>query len=131
MSEYTTVGPIQLKDEAAIRAAVEDVRNDTTATNFLVLGYEEGKSNAIQLVASGEGGLTDLKTHLAPDFLGYGYLRVISGDQESKRCRIKILYLRVFRPKFDFITYVGESAPLVKKGKIGTHIGTGLISMNL
>lgn len=107
---YTEVGPVQVKDIDAVKAAVDDVRNDATETNFLVLGYEAGKPNTIELVASGKGGLAEMKTYLAPDFLGYCYLRVISGDLESRR------------PKFISISFSGENVGLVKKGKMGTHV---------
>lgn len=110
--EYTPVGPLFFKKEAEIRAAVNDVKNDKTETNFLVLGYCPEKPGAIQLVAKGSGGLEELKKSLSPDFLGYGFYKIIGGDEESKR------------PKFIQITYTGEKAPLVKKGKMGVHVGT-------
>ena len=106
---YSTVGAIQCKDEQAIRDAVADVRNDATETNFVVLGYEQGKTSSVELLASGTGGLTEMMQYFTPEFLGYGYLRVISGDAESRR------------PKFIFISFSGASVGLVKKGKMGTH----------
>lgn len=110
--EFSTVGPIQLKSESTIRAAVVDVKDDKTPTNFLVLGYVADKPNGIELLAKGSGGLEELKKSLSPTFLGYGFYKVISGDQESKR------------PKFISISFCGDQAPLVKKGKMGVHVGT-------
>lgn len=107
---YTPVGAIQVKDEEAIKAAIADVRSDDKETDYVVLGYEEGKQNCIELVASGTGGISQVLPYLKPDFMGYCLIRVISGDKESKR------------PKFITISFSGESIGLVKKGKMGTHI---------
>ena len=107
---YTPSGAIEVKDIEAIEAAVKDVRDDATETNWVLLGYAPDKQNGIELIGSGSGGLDELKSKLTPEFLGYGYLRVISGDKESKR------------PKFISISFSGEKVGLVKKGKMGTHV---------
>ena len=109
---YSRIGAVQVKDEDALRNAIAKVRDDKSEENFVLLGYEEGKSNCIELVATGCGGLAELLTHLTPQFLGYAMVRVISGDKESHR------------PKFIQISYAGEQIGLVKKGKMGTHISS-------
>ncbi|KAH7821041.1 cofilin/ADF [Monocercomonoides exilis] len=109
---YTTVGAIQVKNEEEVREVVADIKNDATETNFVVLGYEDGKSNCIQLVAKGTEGIAGVLPLMTPTFMGYAYIRVISGDAESRR------------PKFIFISFSGESVSLVKKGKMGTHVSS-------
>lgn len=107
---YTSHGSFQLKDEEAVTAAIKDVRDDAKDTNYVILGYESGKSNCIELVASGSGGLAEVLPYFKPDFMGYSLVRVISGDKESHR------------PKFIEIIFSGEGISLVKKGKMGTHV---------
>ena len=109
---YSPLGAVNVKDIDTVRDAIAKVRDDNTPENYAVLGYEAGKSNNIELVAVGTGGLSEMMQYLTPSFLGYCYVRVISGDRESHR------------PKFISISYSGEGVSLVKKGKMGTHMSS-------
>jgi Cofilin/tropomyosin-type actin-binding protein len=59
--------------------------------------------------AQGNGGLDELKEQLEDDQVHYGYLRVTSGDSESKRA------------KFVFISWVGERVGPLKRAKVSVH----------
>jgi len=86
--------------------AYQEVRSDSNDTNWVVFGYE---GNAIQVQGKGSGDLDELKGTLAEDQVQYGYLRVISGDAESKRA------------KFVFISWVGERVSPLKRAKVSVH----------
>jgi hypothetical protein len=53
----------------------EDVRNDKSSTNWLIMSYPEGKDE-LELMGSGSGGLTELQTNLKADQAAFGYLRM-------------------------------------------------------
>jgi hypothetical protein len=57
----------------------------------------------------GAGGLDDLASRFADDQAQYAYIRVISGDQESRRT------------KFIFISWCGESVGALKRAKMSVH----------
>jgi hypothetical protein len=92
--------------------AYEDVRSDGTNTNWLLITYEEGSNNKRwALVGKGAGGLEELKSSIDDSFLGYGYLRVVSGDEMSKRA------------KFVLIKYIARSLKITLKALMNVHRG--------
>ena len=95
-----------------IREAYEAVRNDNDPTNWLLITYEEGSNQKKWcLFGKGEGGLEELRGAITPDFLGYGYIRVISGDEMSKR------------PKFVFVKYISKGLKMTIKAQMNIHRG--------
>ncbi|QRV76530.1 cofilin/tropomyosin-type actin-binding protein [Ceratobasidium sp. AG-Ba] len=99
-----------------IRAAYDDVRLNKSETNWLVLKYESPRSNVLKLVATGTGGLTELregdgKKHLGDEDIAYAYVRVTyANDKESKR------------EKFILVTWIGENVGGLRKGKVSVHL---------
>ncbi|KAJ4454597.1 putative actin binding protein [Paratrimastix pyriformis] len=102
----TPFGTIEIKDKARLDEALAAVRSDSDPTSWLVMSYDQSRQGCIQLKATGQGGVNEMKEHFESAFYGYGYLRVISGDAESHR------------PKFVFIIFQGENAPALKKGRM-------------
>ncbi|OHS93015.1 cofilin/tropomyosin-type actin-binding protein [Tritrichomonas foetus] len=94
-----------------ILEAYTAVRNDADETNWLLITYEEGSNKKWCLFAKGEGGLEEMKSHITPDFIGFGYLRVIAGDEMSKR------------PKFVFIKYISKGLKMTVKALMNVHRG--------
>jgi len=93
--------------DPAISETVRDVLSDASDTNWLVLGYE---GNAvIKVQGSGSGGLEELRGFFRDDQSQYGYLRVTTGDSESKRT------------KFAFISWCGEQVGALKRAKMSVH----------
>ncbi len=90
-----------------ILSATELARNDVSIQYRVVYGYEG--NNKIVVQGSGSGGLEELKGILQDDQVHYGYLRVVSGDSESKRA------------KFVFISWVGEKVGALKRAKVSVH----------
>jgi hypothetical protein len=95
-----------------IREAYEEVRNDSAETNWMLITYEPGSGNKRWVLAGkGTGGLEELKASIGSDFLGYGYLRVTSGDDMSKRA------------KFVFIKYLSKGLKMNIKAVMNLHRG--------
>ena len=92
-----------------IREAYEDIRNDSTTTDWMLITYAEGSDKVWALLEKGEGGLDALKEKLNPSFRGYGYLRVVAGDELSKRA------------KFVLIGFVGTEVRQVQRVKMTVH----------
>eukprot|EP00026_Physarum_polycephalum_P017821 Phypoly_transcript_19170.p1 GENE.Phypoly_transcript_19170~~Phypoly_transcript_19170.p1 ORF type:complete len:146 (+),score=22.88 Phypoly_transcript_19170:96-533(+) len=90
-----------------LKSSYEEVRSDANETNWVVFGYEGNSKIVVQ--GSGTGGLEELKGSLQDDQVQYGYLRVVSGDSESKRA------------KFVFISWVGERVGPLKRAKVSVH----------
>jgi len=109
-SGVTGAQDLPFSDEAALRAVINDVRNDHTETNWMALGYEENR-NAISLIGSGNGGLEEMYGYLSEQGIAYALLRVTDVIDESVTV------------KFVFIAWVGDKVPFVRKARITTHRG--------
>jgi hypothetical protein len=65
--------------------------------------------NKVVFVGQGEGGITEMKEHLKDDKPQFGYVRVVSGDSESKRT------------KFVFVSWAGEKVGALKRAKMSVQ----------
>ncbi|KAG8693569.1 hypothetical protein FRC09_010419 [Ceratobasidium sp. 395] len=98
-----------------ISAAYQDVRDNKSETNWLVIKYESERSDKLKLVATGTGGLTELRegeasSHLGDGEVAYAYVRVAyANDKESKR------------EKFILVTWIGEEVKGLRKAKVSVH----------
>jgi hypothetical protein len=98
--------------DPAIKEAYDEVRSDASDVNWLLITYEEGSNNKKWVLhGKGSGGLAELKEKISETFLGFGYLRVISGDDMSKRA------------KFVFIKYLSKGLKMNLKALINVHRG--------
>eukprot|EP01118_Nematostelium_gracile_P000613 TRINITY_DN1066_c0_g2_i1.p1 TRINITY_DN1066_c0_g2~~TRINITY_DN1066_c0_g2_i1.p1 ORF type:complete len:136 (+),score=39.99 TRINITY_DN1066_c0_g2_i1:40-447(+) len=94
--------------DSKIATAYAAVRSDSDDTNWLLLGYENNKK--IVLIGSGSGGVEELASHLKDDSINFGYVRVTNKDEETTRS------------KFVFLTWLGENAPVMRKGNASVHV---------
>lgn len=94
-----------------IREAYDEVRNDNCETNWMLITYEQGAYKKWVLAGKGTGGLEEMKESIGPNFLGYGYLRVIAGDEMSRR------------PKFVFVKYLSKGLRMTVKAQMNLHRG--------
>lgn len=96
--------------DPAIYEAIEDVRDDSTDTDWVALGYaSKTKIAVIATGSSGHAGLMDVCTETATLFC---LLRMVDGDQESRRI------------KFIGLTFVGEDVGGMQRGRVATHKGS-------
>jgi len=93
--------------DPAIQEAYLDVLSDATDTNWAVFGYEGNAKIVLQ--GAGSDGFGGLRALLSDDQAQFAYLRVTSGDEESKRA------------KFCFISWCGENVSALKKAKMSVH----------
>jgi len=98
------------EDEDAAQHALLDVRKNHV--KWALFTYSSSQNNTIILVGSGQGGLEELKTHLTPDNICYGLVRVEERIDESNTV------------KFVFVIWCGEKVPFMKKAKMTTHKGS-------
>jgi len=92
-------------DKDAIRRAYDDVRSDTSETEWAVFKFDEG--NRLGVTATGKE-FADFKNHFENDDRGFGYIRIKTGDEMSKRA------------KFVLVTWVGQNVSVMKKAKMST-----------
>merc|ERR1712193_255607 len=92
-------------DNDAIGSAYEDVRNDSTETTWAVFEYEEDNS----IVVGGTGSdFEEFKCHFKDEVRLFGFLRVTSGDELSKRA------------KFVLVSWCGNGVSPLKRAKTST-----------
>jgi len=96
--------------EDALRASIKSVRADNDPTDWMLMGYE-GNTNALKLVATGQGDLDELITHLKDDQILYGLYRTTDTIDNTVAV------------KFVLIIWIGESVPIIRKARIATHKG--------
>jgi len=92
-------------DKDAIRGAYDDVRSDTTETEWAVFKFDQ--NNRLGVTATGKE-FADFKSHFGNDDRGFGYIRIKTGDEMSKRA------------KFVLVTWVGPGVSVMKKAKMST-----------
>ncbi|POV98417.1 hypothetical protein PSHT_14032 [Puccinia striiformis] len=97
--------------DSRIQEAYDDVRNDKTATNWLLLNYESEQSNKLKLSATGSDGLNELKDQLEEDQASFVYARIVTyaNDKESQR------------HKFILIIWSGPQVKIMRKAKMSVH----------
>ncbi|KAI9324991.1 hypothetical protein BDR26DRAFT_880220 [Obelidium mucronatum] len=93
------------------KTAYDDVRNDQTATNWLLLEYADEKSDNIILKGTGNGGLSEIKEKLDEAKAGFGFVRVVVGNDELSQ-----------RVKFVFFTWCGPGVKVMRKAKLSVHV---------
>ncbi|KAF8183161.1 actin depolymerizing protein [Pholiota molesta] len=97
-------------NDPAIKEAYEEVRNDKSETNWLLLDYESDRSDKLTLTQTGTGGLAELTEVLDDARASYAYVRVsYSNDKESTR------------EKFILVVWIGRDCKVMRKAKISVH----------
>jgi len=96
-----------LNIEGDLRGALARVRHGQT--NWTLFTHHDNGSLAF--TAEGEGGVSELKSHLRNDIVAYGLVRKIDKIDDSETV------------KFAFVTWTGESIPRMFKARLGTTRG--------
>ena len=85
------------------------VMNDSDNTNWAVIGYNDDY-NALEVKSSGEGNWDEFLDFMCEEgVIHYGYCRVNTGDEESKRA------------KFVLTAWIGRGTSVLKKAKVSVH----------
>ncbi|KAI8827173.1 uncharacterized protein EV422DRAFT_512917 [Fimicolochytrium jonesii] len=96
-----------------VQAAYDDVRNDKTPTNWLLLSYANDAKDVLTLSGSGTGGLAEFTDKLRDDQAAFGYLRIIVGNDELSQ-----------RAKFVLVSWCGKEVKVMRKAKLSVHIAS-------
>ncbi|THH12122.1 hypothetical protein EW145_g210 [Phellinidium pouzarii] len=95
-----------------INKAYNDMRSrsDESDTNWLLLDFEDERSDKLILTATGSGGLTELKELLDDNNASFAYVRVsYSNDKESQR------------EKFIIVKWIGENCGVMRRAKLSVQ----------
>jgi len=93
--------------DSALGQAYADVRSDSNPTTYAVFGYNGPKK--ISLQATGSGDFNEFASKFDDRQAQFGYLRVTTGDSESKRA------------KFVFVSWVGTGVGALARAKVSVH----------
>eukprot|EP01101_Sappina_pedata_P010007 TRINITY_DN6197_c0_g1_i1.p2 TRINITY_DN6197_c0_g1~~TRINITY_DN6197_c0_g1_i1.p2 ORF type:complete len:144 (-),score=86.07 TRINITY_DN6197_c0_g1_i1:148-579(-) len=93
--------------DPAIAQGYQDVRSDSNPTNWVVLEY--ATKSSLRVKASGSGDYNEFLSNFEDDKAQFGFLRVTTGDSESKRA------------KFVFISWVGSTVGALARAKVSVH----------
>merc|ERR1712168_901988 len=89
-------------DKEAIKEAYNEVMADKNGVEWAAFTFTDNK---LGVTATGED-FESFKTHFGPDDRGFGYIKIMTGDEMSKRS------------KFVFLTWVGPNVSVMKKAKM-------------
>jgi len=93
-----------------INEAYEDVRSSKSDTNWVLIDYENDRSDKLVVTATGTGGLAELQEKVDSAKGSFAYVRVTySNDKESQR------------EKFILVTWIGPGCKVMRKAKISVH----------
>ncbi|KAJ1650822.1 hypothetical protein IWQ61_008469 [Dispira simplex] len=110
---YSVLGKVyqvEGRHKPEIATAYDDVRDDKTDKNWLLLEYVSDKVDELTLAQTGTGGLGEFVKHLQPNQAAFGYIRIpISNDELSQRI------------KFVFVCWCGPQVKVMRKAKLGIH----------
>lgn len=91
-------------DKAAIMEAYNDVMADNNNIEWAAFTFSDNKLG----VAAKGVDFAEFKSHFGADERGFGYIKITTGDEMSKRS------------KFVFCTWVGPNVSVMKKAKMST-----------
>jgi hypothetical protein len=96
-------------NEGQVVSVLEDIRNDSTETTWLALGYDSGNEDALSVVGSGKGGIAEMEPLLKDGEVNYGVVTVefTEGDYTTK--------------KYIFVSWVGPSVKPLFKARSSQH----------
>merc|ERR1712080_653524 len=92
-------------DKDAIKEAYNEVMADKNNVEWAAFTFDT--NNTLGVTATGDDFAT-FKSHFGPDDRGFGYIKIMTGDEMSKRS------------KFVFCTWVGPNVSVMKKAKMST-----------
>eukprot|EP01088_Endostelium_zonatum_P021630 TRINITY_DN8674_c0_g1_i1.p1 TRINITY_DN8674_c0_g1~~TRINITY_DN8674_c0_g1_i1.p1 ORF type:complete len:144 (-),score=34.69 TRINITY_DN8674_c0_g1_i1:60-491(-) len=93
--------------DPAIQDAYNNIQSDSNPQTYVILGYSN--PTTLSVTAQGEGDLNEATSNFADDQCQFAYIRVTTGDEESKRA------------KFVLLSWIGENAKVMQKAKMSVH----------
>jgi len=93
-------------------SALQDVRNDSTATDWVLFGHSDTGRDVIRVVGSGSGGLAEMEQHFSDEDVVYGVLGIIVEDGGESDYSTR---------KYIFISWVGPKVKPLTKARSSQH----------
>lgn len=91
-------------DKEVIREAYEDVRSNLTDTEWAIFKFE-----STEIICAAKGmGFEEFQEQFADDERAFGYIRIQTGDEMSKRS------------KFLLVTWIGPEVGVMQRAKMST-----------
>jgi hypothetical protein len=94
-----------------VSSLVHDLKDDHNPTSWLLMSYDKKLTAKVSGTGEAEDYWEEFRSHLSEDEVIFCLLRVVMGDAESRR------------PKFVFVTWMGEGVGMMKKAKVAIHRG--------
>jgi len=94
-------------------AAIQDVRNEDTPTDWVLFGHSETGRDIIKVIGSGSGGLDEMEQHFTDEDVVYGVLSVVVADEDGGS--------EYKTRKFIFISWVGPKVKPLTKARSSQH----------
>jgi hypothetical protein len=96
--------------DAKLAPAFAAIKDSKQPYNWIAYGLV-GKTNKLELVGTGEGGLAEMTPHLADDRVIFCLLRVIGADVQAN--------VTSNREKFTYISWIGKNVGVMQRAKVG------------
>jgi len=96
--------------DSKLAPAFSAIKDSKQPYNWLAYGLV-GKTNKLELVGTGEGGLSELTSHLADDRVIFCLLRAIGADVQAN--------VTSNREKFVYISWIGKNVGVMQRAKVG------------
>ncbi|KAI9298524.1 putative drebrin family b, partial [Neoconidiobolus thromboides FSU 785] len=90
-----------------LKSAYQTVIDKSSDTDWALFEYEKG-TNDLKVSGTGDGGLEEISEEFEDDKVLYAFVRVMDPNTNL--------------PKFIFISWCGESAPVRRKGLLAAHL---------
>merc|ERR1711976_804566 len=107
------MGLVSNAGEETGREHYDAVRSDSNPENWCFFAYDYGAKTKVSLSGSGNGDINEFFNHVKDQKGGYGFCRVETGGEESRRA------------KFFLLAWVPESGPnklpIMVKGNMSVH----------
>lgn len=100
---------VSINDEDSAKAINKDIRTGKSGLNWMLMSYTN--NNQLSVVSKGNGGITELRTHLKLDTVAYAFISV---DDKIDATEMK---------RFVYVRWVPENVPSMLKGRLTSHRG--------
>jgi len=107
----TVENVVDFVDLDGIKMAIQEVRNDSSSTNWVLITYDGPRSNTLKMEGTGSGGLAEIKSLLKDNVIMYGLYRLNERIDDSVTV------------KFCYIDWRGERIHTMQRAKLATHSG--------
>ncbi|KAJ1722009.1 hypothetical protein LPJ53_003541 [Coemansia erecta] len=93
-----------------IREAYDDVRNDKSTTDWMLLEFVDDRKDELKVASTGSSGLDGLKSELKDNAAAFGYIRMAMANDELSQ-----------RTKFVLLAWCGPQTRVMRRAKLSVQ----------